>query len=145
MSVPDDVREALKVAMSDKQTPYVSRRNKSYDDGRIYEVIRLDNPDWRDVITDDQTVMGRFPNDKEANALCADLEAEFRLDAILSAIKEAGWVCVPVRATYEIETAVRPCDFPRPDIYGDIDANDAEAFLASAWTAMLTAAQEQKP
>lgn len=64
---------------------------------------------------------------------------------VLSALKEAGWVCVPVRATYEIETAVRPCDFPRPDIYGDIDANDAEAFLASAWTAMLTATQKQKP
>ena len=82
--VPKVPTEAMRAAI-DGDTPYVSRRNKTYDDGRIYEVIRMDNANWRTTITDDQTVMGRFPNSQEADALCAKLAFEFHYAAMIEA------------------------------------------------------------
>lgn len=82
--VPREPTEAMRAAVSGP-VPYNVRRNKLYDDGRLYEVVRMDNEDWREVVSDDQTVMNRFANEKEAVALFDKLEFEFRYAAMLKA------------------------------------------------------------
>jgi len=82
--VPEDPTDAMREAFNE-ETPYLVRRNKMYDDGRQYEIIRRDHPEWREVVAEPMTVIERFVTSDEAENAVAILEFEYRYAAMLKA------------------------------------------------------------
>lgn len=73
------------LAPLDGETPFVARRNKMNDAGREYEVVEMTNDDWREVISDEQVIRGRFATQTEADALLEGLAREWRWSAVIDA------------------------------------------------------------
>lgn len=81
----DEMREAFNA-----ETPYIVRRNKQYDDGRQYEIIRRDHPEWREVVAEPMTVIERFVTSDEAEKAADILEFEYRYAEMLKAAGAIG-------------------------------------------------------
>lgn len=87
--VPESPTDAMRDAFND-ETPYLVRRNKMYDDGRQYEIVRRDHPEWREVVAEPMTVIERFVTSDEAERAVAILEFEYRYAAMLKAAGATG-------------------------------------------------------
>lgn len=86
--VPKEPTEAMIEAINDDDTPYRNRRNKMNDRGKIYEIIKMTNEDWRECVTDDQEIMGQFATQEEATELYDQLVSEWKYKSMLAASEE---------------------------------------------------------
>lgn len=83
--VPREPTEAMIRPLFEEEYPYILRRNKMYDDGKIHEIVRQDHPDWREVVADPMTVIARYSNFDEAETHFTKLVYEYRYAAMLAA------------------------------------------------------------
>ena len=67
----------------DVETPYICRR--SMENGRVYEVIRMDNEDFEEVITGDQTLVFTGPED-EAQEECDWRRFQYRYKKMVESL-----------------------------------------------------------
>jgi hypothetical protein len=75
--------DAMRAILSD-ETPYFCRRAI---DKSCYEVGRADNEDWREVISDEQTILSRHPTYEKARLAFDRLEFDWRYSALLEFIE----------------------------------------------------------
>lgn len=69
----------MRAALAD-ETPYQWRRKN---DKSGYEVVRMDNADWREVISDEQTVVFESLVSDEARGYCEQIQFSHRYAAML--------------------------------------------------------------
>jgi hypothetical protein len=76
--------EEMLDAMSQDETPFVCRRKM---DKSGYEVVRADNVDWREVISDEQTVVFEGSSD-ESQAYCRSATLHWRYGEMMRIANE---------------------------------------------------------
>lgn len=90
--VPEDPSDEMREAFNGP-TPYIVRNNKKY--GKSWEIVRQDHPEWREVVAEPMTVMGRFATYGEAAVVAEVLEFEFRYAEMLRAAGAIGCGVLP--------------------------------------------------
>lgn len=83
-----EVTKLIAEALLQTDTPYVWRRTLDKD---AYEVIRADNEDWREVVSDERTVMLRTKSSARAEQTCRELEREWQAQQIIDALARHGF------------------------------------------------------
>lgn len=83
--VPALPTEAMQAAFDD-QHPYILRQHWKYDDGRQWEVVRRDHPEWRDVVAEPMTVLERYATVTEAEPHFDRLVFAWRYAAMIAVV-----------------------------------------------------------
>jgi hypothetical protein len=82
MRALDTPTEAMRLAMS-SETPYFCRRSI---DKRRYEVGIMNNEDWRECTSDDQTVIATYTKEYVAERHYDQLEFKWRYNEMMKAV-----------------------------------------------------------
>jgi hypothetical protein len=93
-------RDVIAHEFEDAETPYFCRRAV---DKSLYEVGVRTNADWRHTVSDDESIIARYPDDKSALSAFCGLVAAFRAERILNDLAAAGLRVVPVAPDAETE------------------------------------------
>jgi hypothetical protein len=96
-------RDVIAHEFEDAETPYFCRRAV---DKSLYEVGVRTNADWRHTVSDDESIIARYPDDKSALSAFCGLVAAFRAERILNDLAAAGLRVVPAEPSEETVAAL---------------------------------------